>query len=122
MAPAPAPISAPSGDFNFNGRLDFTETWTYTYDNSTTVWKGYTGSETSYTVPPGVLEPESYYRYKDRCIFCDIIRQELQQDIRVVCANDHFITISPFAPRTPFEMWVLPKNHASGYCAHTQSQ
>ena len=63
---------------------------------------------------------ESYYRYKDRCIFCDIIRQELQQEIRVVCANDHFITISPFAPRTPFEMWVLPKDHASGYCEHTQ--
>ena len=36
----------------------------YTYDNSTTVWKGYTGSETSYTVPPGVLEPDSYYRYR----------------------------------------------------------
>ncbi len=65
---------------------------------------------------------ESYYRYKERCIFCDIIRQELQQEIRVVCDNDHFITISPFAPRTPFEMWVLPKDHASGYCAHTQNQ
>jgi UDPglucose--hexose-1-phosphate uridylyltransferase len=65
---------------------------------------------------------ESYYRYKDRCIFCDIIRQELQQETRVVCDNDHFITISPFAPRTPFEMWILPKDHASGYCAHTQNQ
>lgn len=61
----------------------------------------------------------SYYRYKDRCLFCDIIRQEVQQDIRVVCSNEHFVTISPFAPRTPFEMWVLPKEHASGFC--TQS-
>lgn len=65
---------------------------------------------------------ESYFRYKDRCIFCDIIRQELQQNTRVVCVNDHFITISPFAPRTPFEMWILPRQHASGYCVHTQSQ
>jgi len=62
---------------------------------------------------------ESYYRYKDRCIFCDIIRQEMQQDVRIVCSNEHFVTISPFAPRTPFELWVLPKEHASGYC--TQS-
>jgi len=60
---------------------------------------------------------KSYYRYKDRCIFCDIIRQEMQQEIRIVCQNDLFITIAPFAPRTPFEMWVLPKDHASGFCS-----
>lgn len=47
---------------------------------------------------------ESYYRYKDRCLFCDIIRQEIQQEVRVVCQNEHFITISPFAPRTPLEL------------------
>ena len=57
----------------------------------------------------------SYYKYKERCIFCDIIRQEIQQDVRVVCQNDHFITITPFAPRTPFEMWILPKRHSSAY-------
>jgi UDPglucose--hexose-1-phosphate uridylyltransferase len=59
---------------------------------------------------------KSYYRYKDRCLFCDIIYQEIEQDVRVVCQNESFITISPFAPRTPFEMWVLPKRHTSGYC------
>jgi len=58
----------------------------------------------------------SYYRYKERCIFCDIIRQEIKQDVRVVCQNEHFITLTPFAPRTPFEMWVLPKHHSSAYC------
>ena len=59
---------------------------------------------------------KSYYQYKDRCIFCDIIRQEIQQEVRVVCQNESFITIAPFAPRTPFEMWVLPKKHTSGFC------
>jgi UDPglucose--hexose-1-phosphate uridylyltransferase len=58
----------------------------------------------------------SYFQYKERCVFCDIIRQELQQNVRVVCQNDHFVTITPFAPRTPFEMWVLPKHHSSAYC------
>lgn len=57
----------------------------------------------------------SYYRYKERCIFCDIIRQEVMQDVRVVCQNEHFITIAPFAPRSAFEMWVLPKKHASSF-------
>lgn len=64
----------------------------------------------------------SYYQYKERCVYCDIIRQEVQQDVRVVCQNDSFITITPFAPRTPFEMWVLPKAHASAYCNLTEEQ
>jgi len=57
----------------------------------------------------------SYFQYKERCIYCDIIRQEMQQDIRVVCQNEYFITTTPFAPRTPFEMWILPKYHASSF-------
>ena len=64
----------------------------------------------------GTLE---YYNYKERCIYCDIIRQEIQQKVRVVCQNELFITMTPFAPRTPFEMWILPKHHESGY--HNQS-
>ncbi len=57
----------------------------------------------------------SYYRYKDRCIYCDIIRQELQQDIRLLCQNEHFVTLTPFAPRSPFELWILPRQHSSSY-------
>lgn len=57
----------------------------------------------------------SYFRYKDRCIYCDIIRQELQQDIRLVCQNEHFVTLTPFAPRSPFELWILPRHHSSSY-------
>lgn len=58
---------------------------------------------------------KSHYDYKERCVFCDIIRQEIKSKDRVVCQNDAFITITPFAPRTPFEMWVLPKKHSSQY-------
>ncbi|NLZ17041.1 MAG: galactose-1-phosphate uridylyltransferase [Desulfobulbaceae bacterium] len=57
----------------------------------------------------------SYFCYKDRCIYCDIIRQELQQDIRLVCQNEHFVTLTPFAPRSPFELWILPRQHSSSY-------
>lgn len=57
----------------------------------------------------------SYYNYKDRCVFCDIIRQEVQQDVRLVCSNDDFVTLMPFAPRTPFEMWIMPRKHNSSY-------
>lgn len=62
-----------------------------------------------------------YFDYKDRCVFCDIIRQERSQNIRIVCENEEFITISPFAPRSPFEMWILPKKHQSSYLATDDS-
>ncbi|MEN8141881.1 MAG: galactose-1-phosphate uridylyltransferase [Thermodesulfobacteriota bacterium] len=57
----------------------------------------------------------SYYQYKERCIFCDIIRQEKKQQERVVCENNHFIVLTPYAPRAPFEMWIMPKKHSSHY-------
>ncbi|HIJ77745.1 MAG: galactose-1-phosphate uridylyltransferase [Desulfobulbaceae bacterium] len=57
----------------------------------------------------------SYYSYKERCIFCDIIRQEINQKIRLVAQNELFIAIAPYAPRSPFEMWILPKKHSSSY-------
>lgn len=63
----------------------------------------------------------SYYNYRDRCIFCDIIRQEMQQDIRLVCQNDQFVTITPYAPRSPFEMWIMPRYHHSNYAAQDET-
>ncbi len=63
-----------------------------------------------------------YFDYKDRCVFCDIIRQERSQNMRIVCENSEFITICPFAPRAPFEMWVLPKRHQSQFVSMDERQ
>ncbi|MDA3970072.1 MAG: galactose-1-phosphate uridylyltransferase [Desulfobulbaceae bacterium] len=63
----------------------------------------------------------SYYQYKERCVYCDIIRQELQGRERLVCENEHFIVITPYAPRSPFEMWVLPKQHSSKYSTESSA-
>ncbi|TAJ08536.1 MAG: galactose-1-phosphate uridylyltransferase [Nitrospirae bacterium] len=55
----------------------------------------------------------THYQQKERCIYCDIIRQELSDAERIVADNQEFICITPFAPRFPFEMWILPKRHAA---------
>lgn len=54
---------------------------------------------------------QEYYQYKDRCVFCDIIREEKNQRARIVYENAGFISFCPFASRFPFEIWVLPKRH-----------
>ncbi len=54
---------------------------------------------------------KNYFHYKDRCVFCDIVRQELQQKNRLIIENQAFLSVAPFASRFPFETWILPKTH-----------
>ncbi len=53
-----------------------------------------------------------YYSFKERCIFCDIIRQEMQWSSRLVLSSPNFIVFEPFAARFPFETWLLPIKHS----------
>ena len=66
-------------------------------------------------VPQNVLDElkgaKEYYNFKERCIFCDIVRQELTSKVRLVSENEHYVCIAPYAARFPFETWILPKTH-----------
>jgi UDPglucose--hexose-1-phosphate uridylyltransferase len=66
-----------------------------------------------------LAEAKTYYNYRDRCLFCDIISQELQTGSRVVLESEHMLVIVPFAARFPFEMWILPKKHSCCF-VHTE--
>ncbi|MBI3667304.1 MAG: galactose-1-phosphate uridylyltransferase [Acidobacteria bacterium] len=56
-----------------------------------------------------------YFNFKERCIFCDIIRQESVSNARVIQETEHFLVLAPYAPRFPFETWVLPKQHEASF-------
>jgi UDPglucose--hexose-1-phosphate uridylyltransferase len=56
-----------------------------------------------------------YYGEKERCIFCDMIRQEREEGVRVIAETPDFIAFAPYAPRFPFEVWLLPKQHSSSF-------
>jgi UDPglucose--hexose-1-phosphate uridylyltransferase len=58
---------------------------------------------------------ERHFRLKKRCIWCDIIRQERRGDGRIILEADGFVALAPFAPRFPFETWILPATHRSGF-------
>ena len=60
----------------------------------------------------GALE---YYNYKERCIFCDIVKQDIKQAERVIAEDHDFVAMCPYAPKAPFEVWILPKRHESNY-------
>ena len=44
-----------------------------------------------------------------------MIRQEKEENARVIVENDHFIALAPYAPRFPFEVWIMPKLHGSAF-------
>ncbi|HOS96782.1 MAG TPA: galactose-1-phosphate uridylyltransferase [Deltaproteobacteria bacterium] len=53
-----------------------------------------------------------HFLIKERCIYCDVIHQETAAETRLVAESTCFIAIEPFAPRVPFETWILPRRHA----------
>lgn len=58
---------------------------------------------------------KQYYDLKERCIFCDVINQEIEYQKRVIYQNSEYVALAPFAPRAPFETWILPKRHESNF-------
>jgi UDPglucose--hexose-1-phosphate uridylyltransferase len=56
-----------------------------------------------------------HYRHKKRCVWCDIVRQERRQGGRLILEDDGVVALAPFAPRFPFETWILPSEHRSSF-------
>ncbi len=52
-----------------------------------------------------------YFELKERCLLCDIVKQELMQQTRTVEWDDQFVAFCPFASRVPYETWILPVSH-----------
>jgi len=71
-------------------------------------------------VIPSVVKGEvdasrEFHEAKERCIFCDIIHEESLAGARLISETDRFTVLAPYAPRFPFETWILPKQHSSHY-------
>jgi UDPglucose--hexose-1-phosphate uridylyltransferase len=56
-----------------------------------------------------------YFGYKERCLFCDIIQQEIEMGDRLIFQSDKFVVFAPYASRFPFEIMILPKRHCYTY-------
>jgi len=77
-------------------------------------------------VPRHVIEEiegaRRHHDLKERCIFCDIVGQERKERSRLVYENDEFVAFAPWAPRSPFETWIVPKRHESNYEAEPRER
>ncbi len=63
-----------------------------------------------------------HYEAKERCIYCDIVGQERKDRVRLIHENDAFVVLSPWAPRGPFETWIVPRRHESAFEAEPRER
>jgi UDPglucose--hexose-1-phosphate uridylyltransferase len=70
-------------------------------------------------VPKRLMEElqgaQDHFHNKERCVYCDIIRQEKEHGSRIISENQDFLSLAPYASRFPFETWILPRFHSSSF-------
>jgi UDPglucose--hexose-1-phosphate uridylyltransferase len=58
---------------------------------------------------------QRYHDYHERCIYCDMVKQEVSYGERIICMNDDFVAFCPFSAKYPFETWIVPREHSSSF-------
>jgi UDPglucose--hexose-1-phosphate uridylyltransferase len=63
-----------------------------------------------------------HFVYKQRCLYCDILRQERRDRTRVVEETPCFLVSTPYGSRCPFETWLIPMIHRHRYEATSPAE
>lgn len=56
-----------------------------------------------------------YHGDHGRCLLCALPEVEERYEERVVCADDHFTAVVPWAAESAFEVWVIPRRHQAEF-------
>ena len=60
-------------------------------------------------------EAARYYDDHGCCVYCDMVEEELSFGKRIVTETERFLVLQPFASRSPFETWIIPKEHQASF-------
>ncbi len=60
-------------------------------------------------------QSKKYYEANKKCLFCELIKTELEQKKRIIFENSDFVGFIPYASRCPFESWIAPKFHSDSF-------
>jgi UDPglucose--hexose-1-phosphate uridylyltransferase len=52
-----------------------------------------------------------WYNEKERCVMCDILKQEERQAKRIVDTQGEYVALCPYASRVPYEIWIMNRRH-----------
>lgn len=63
-----------------------------------------------------------YYESKERCLFCDVVLEEIRNGERTVEEVDGYVVTAPYDSRFPFELLIYPRLHSHDFTAITEVQ
>jgi UDPglucose--hexose-1-phosphate uridylyltransferase len=53
------------------------------------------------------------------CPYCRLVREEVRRPDHLLYADDHAVAFAPYASRSPFEVWVVPRHHDADFARAT---
>ncbi|MDP2943634.1 MAG: galactose-1-phosphate uridylyltransferase [Candidatus Omnitrophota bacterium] len=68
-----------------------------------------------YHVRAAIYEAQRYYDELGKCVFCDMIKNEIREQERIVLQNEKFIAFVPYAAMVPYETWIFPLQHETTF-------
>lgn len=58
---------------------------------------------------------DRHYRSTGACFYCAMSQTDSAGGKHLVASTERFVALSPFAPRFPYETWILPKHHSETF-------
>ncbi|MBN1994573.1 MAG: galactose-1-phosphate uridylyltransferase [Anaerolineae bacterium] len=62
-----------------------------------------------------IEEARRYFDDNGDCVFCVMMRDELEKGERLVIASEHFVAFMLYAAPSPFHIWILPRQHSVSF-------
>ena len=56
-----------------------------------------------------------YYIDRSRCLYCDLLKEELDQGKRIVAQTEQFVVFHPYASHAAYETWIMPRMHCASF-------
>ncbi|MEW6201160.1 MAG: galactose-1-phosphate uridylyltransferase [bacterium] len=57
-----------------------------------------------------------------QCVYCQMLRDELNEKIRLIEENDYFAAFILYAAASPFHIWIMPKRHMACFSLITDEE
>lgn len=69
-----------------------------------------------------VANAKQYRAQKGRCLFCDMLKAELDFGERIIFQNEHFTVFLPFFTEYPYGIYIMSNRHAPHIAAFTEEE
>ena len=70
-------------------------------------------------IPPALAHEidgaKAFHESRGGCVYCEMIAREISARARVVSADEGYVALCPYASRTPYETWILPRRHGARF-------